>query len=82
MDFAQKVRGNVNLGGINPILPIIVGQDNISYSVHIKAKDPWNVLLGGAWVPDRRWSIALESSAASSTASPRLELWSTAFEMR
>ena len=60
MDFAQEVRGNVHLADSNPLFPILVGQDDIAYSVRIKAKDPWNVLVGGNWQIDKRWSLTAE----------------------
>ena len=60
MDFAQEVRDSVHLADINPRLPILVGQDDITYSVRIKAKDPWNLLLGGNWQLNKRWSLAVE----------------------
>jgi hypothetical protein len=49
MDFAQEVRGSV-----------ASDRNEIAYSVRIKAKDPWNLLLGGNWELTKRWSIALE----------------------
>jgi hypothetical protein len=42
-------------GGLAPTIG-----DTVTYSVRIKAKDPWNVLLGGSWELSERWSIALE----------------------
>jgi hypothetical protein len=50
----------VHLADLGPRLPIIVGQDDISYSVRIKAKDPWNLLIGGNWQIDKRWSLTAE----------------------
>jgi len=32
----------------------------IERSVRIKAKDPWNLLLGGNWQLNKRWSIVAE----------------------
>jgi len=60
MDFAQEIRDSVRLADINPRLPILVGQDELNYSVRIKAKNPWNLLLGGTWLLNKRWSLALE----------------------
>jgi hypothetical protein len=60
MDFAQEVRGTVHLADVGPLLPLVVGQDDISYSVRIKAKDPWNLLIGGNWQIDKRWSVTAE----------------------
>ncbi len=58
MDFAQEVRGSVGLAGAD--VPNGVDRDDITYSVRIKAKDPWNLLLGGAWDLSKRWSIIFE----------------------
>jgi hypothetical protein len=60
MDFAQQVQGSVSLARGDPRLPDLAGRDDVSYSVRIRAKDPWNVLLGGSWELSKRWSIALE----------------------
>lgn len=60
MDFAQEVRGTVDLADRGPVLPIIVGQDDISYRVRIKAKNPWNLLIGGNWQINKRWSLTAE----------------------
>ena len=38
----------------------VVGNTQVDYSVRIEAKDPWNVLLGGNWQLNKRWSIAVE----------------------
>ena len=49
MDFAQEVRDSLTARG-----------KEVDYSVRIKAKDPWNLLLGGNWQYDKHWSIAAE----------------------
>jgi len=49
MDFAQEVRDS--LSGRNR---------DVDFSVRIKAKDPWNLLLGGNWQLNKRWSIVAE----------------------
>ena len=49
MDFAQKVRDSLS-----------VADRDVDFSVRIKAKDPWNVLFGGNWALNKRWSIAVE----------------------
>jgi hypothetical protein len=60
MDFAQEVRGSFDLAASSPRLPSSTGRDDITYSVRIKAKDPWNLLLGGSWELNKRWSFVLE----------------------
>jgi hypothetical protein len=49
MDFKQKVRDSLSVGG-----------RDVDFSVQIKAKDPWNLLLGGNWQLNKRWSICVE----------------------
>ena len=49
MDFEQEVRDTVRVSG-----------QDIDFSVRIKAKDPWNVLFGGNWELNKRWSIVVE----------------------
>lgn len=49
MDFEQEVRDSLGARG-----------HEIDYSVRIKAKDPWNLLLGGNWQLTKRWSLAVE----------------------
>jgi hypothetical protein len=49
MDFKQKVNDSLSLG-----------DRDVDFSVQIKAKDPWNVLFGGSWAIDKRWSICTE----------------------
>lgn len=49
MDFAQEIRDSLR-----------VRDRDVDYSVRIKAKDPWNLLLGGNWQLNKRWSIAME----------------------
>jgi hypothetical protein len=49
MDFEQEVRDSLS-----------ARDQDVDYSVRIKAKEPWNLLLGGNWQLNKRWSIALE----------------------
>lgn len=49
MNFAQEITDSK-----------LVGNQQVDYSVRIEAKDPWNVLLGGNWQLNKRWSIAVE----------------------
>lgn len=60
MDFAQEVRGSASIPGVGARPPNLLGLDDVTYSVQIKAKDPWNLLLGGSWELNKHWSIALE----------------------
>ncbi len=44
----------------HPLLDRLVGRDSISYSVEVKPKDKWNLLVGGNWEINKRWSVTAE----------------------
>jgi hypothetical protein len=43
-----------------PLLANLIGQDSVSYSVQVKPKDKWNLLVGGNWEITKRWSLTAE----------------------
>jgi hypothetical protein len=43
-----------------PILARLIGQESVSYSVQVKPKDKWNLLIGGNWEITKRWSLTAE----------------------
>ncbi len=43
-----------------PLLANLIGQDSINYSVQVKPKDKWNLLIGGNWEITKRWSLTAE----------------------
>jgi hypothetical protein len=60
LDTTEKIRDSIHLADINPALPIIVGQDDLEYSLKVTPKDRWNLLLGGSWQINQRWSLTAE----------------------
>ena len=55
----SEIKDHVDLTG-HPVLANLVGSDSLSYSVHVKPKEKWNVLIGGNWEINKRWSITAE----------------------
>jgi hypothetical protein len=55
----SEIRDKVDLSQ-NPLLSNLIGQDSLSYSVRVKPKDNWNVLIGGNWQINKRWSLTAE----------------------
>ena len=44
----------------HPGLAALIGSSTIDVTARVKPKDPWNLLIGGSWQPDKRWSITAE----------------------
>ena len=55
----SEIRGQVDLSQ-NPLLSNLIGKDSLGYSVRVEPKDHWNVLIGGNWEINKRWSITAE----------------------
>jgi hypothetical protein len=55
----SEIHDKVDLSG-NPVLANLVGRESLSYSVHVKPKENWNLLIGGNWEITKRWSITSE----------------------
>jgi hypothetical protein len=53
------IHGPIDLSG-NPGLAVLVGGNTLEYSVKIRPQDKWNLLIGGNWQMNRRWSITAE----------------------
>jgi len=60
LDTTEEIRDTVDLGSLDPNLPVTVGQRELSYRLKVTPKDPWNLLLGGSWQIDQRWSLTAE----------------------
>jgi hypothetical protein len=60
IDTTDQIQDTVDLAAIDPSLPPIVGQRELSYSLNVTPKNPWNLLLGGSWQIDQRWSLTVE----------------------
>jgi hypothetical protein len=44
----------------NPRLANLIGKDSLNYSVRVEPKENWNLLIGGNWEINKRWSITAE----------------------
>jgi hypothetical protein len=44
----------------HPLLAGLVDRDSITYSVQVKPKDKWNLLVGGNWKINMRRSLTAE----------------------
>ncbi len=44
----------------HPVLAALVGSTSLDVAARVKPKDPWNLLVGVSWQPDKRWSITAE----------------------
>jgi hypothetical protein len=43
-----------------PVLASLVGKDSLNFSIHVEPKDQWNLLIGGNWQFNKRWSVTAE----------------------
>jgi hypothetical protein len=43
-----------------PILAGLAGSDRLNYSVRVEPKENWNLLIGGNWQLNKRWSLTAE----------------------
>ena len=55
----SEIRGRVDLSN-DPLLAALVGSDTLTYSVRVEPKDNWNLLIGGNWEINKRWSLTAE----------------------
>jgi hypothetical protein len=42
------------------LLARLIGEDSLDFSVHVEPKDQWNLLMGGNWEFNKRWSATAE----------------------
>ena len=59
---AAKVLEKTTSGDLrdHPRLANLIGQNELSFSVHVEPKDQWNLLIGGNWEINKRWSLTAE----------------------
>lgn len=55
----SEIHDHVDLGD-HPLLVNLVGKDSLNYSVRVEPKENWNVLIGGNWEINKRWSLTAE----------------------
>lgn len=44
----------------HPLLANILNRNELDFSIHVEPKDPWNLVLGGNWQFNKRWSVTAE----------------------
>ena len=55
----SEIRGEIDLSQ-HESLANLIGRNSLSYSVRVEPKDHWNVLVGGNWEINKRWSLTGE----------------------
>jgi hypothetical protein len=55
----SEIHGLADLSD-HPALVNIIGKDSLGYSVRVEPKENWNLLIGGNWEINKRWSITAE----------------------
>jgi hypothetical protein len=55
----SEIHDSIDLGG-RPVLAGLVGSDTLNYSVRVEPRDNWNLLIGGNWQINKRWSLTAE----------------------
>jgi hypothetical protein len=56
----SEIHGQIDLSD-HPLLAQLAGTKGPTYSVQVEPKDAWNVLIGGNWEFNKRWSITAET---------------------
>ncbi len=56
----SEIHGKIDLSD-HPLLAQLAGTTGPAYSVKVKPKDHWNVLIGGNWEFNKRWSFTAET---------------------
>jgi hypothetical protein len=55
----SEIRDQVDLSQ-HPLLAELIGKDSLRYSVRVEPKEQWNLLIGGNWEINKRWSLTAE----------------------
>ena len=55
----SEIHDKIDLGH-HPRLANLIGQNDVNFSVHVEPKDQWNLLIGGNWEINKRWSLTAE----------------------
>jgi hypothetical protein len=55
----SEINDEISLAN-HPRLANLVGRDALQFSIHVEPKDQWNLLLGGNWEFNKRWSVTAE----------------------
>ena len=55
----SEIRDKIDLSQ-RRLLARLVGKDSLDFSIHVEPKDQWNLLIGGNWEFNKRWSVTAE----------------------
>ena len=55
----SEIRDSINLTN-RPVLSNLLDRDALNFSIHVQPKDKWNLVLGGNWEFNKRWSATAE----------------------
>ena len=55
----SEIHDSIDLSG-RPVLSNLVNRDELNFSIHVQPKEQWNLLLGGNWQFNKRWSATAE----------------------
>jgi hypothetical protein len=55
----SEIHGRADLSD-HPALVNLIGKDSLGYSVRVEPKENWNLLVGGNWEINKRWSVTAE----------------------
>ena len=55
----SEIRDSIDLSN-RPVLSNLLDRDALDFSIHVQPKDQWNLVLGGNWQFNKRWSATAE----------------------
>ena len=55
----SEIRDSIDVSN-RPLLSNLLGRDALNFSIHVQPKDKWNLVVGGNWEFNKRWSATAE----------------------
>ena len=55
----SEIHDSIDLSN-HPLLAGLVNRDALNFSIHVEPKDAWNLVVGGNWQFNKRWSVTAE----------------------
>jgi len=55
----SEIKDSIDLRD-HPLLANLVNRDELDFSIHVQPKDAWNLVAGGNWQINKRWSALAE----------------------
>jgi hypothetical protein len=55
----SEIRDSIDLSN-RPALSNLIDREALNFSIHVQPKDQWNLVLGGNWQFNKRWSATAE----------------------